>query len=115
MNFPRKDPVAEAGRTLWRRGWFGATAILAYPASLKQAISGHNGYYIWGPGECTGEVVISVGVPSGDLETIFGEVEKVAMIRCEYCMPDEDDLPVYVCRDPRASLRDLWPQVKHYD
>jgi hypothetical protein len=25
---------------------------------------------------------------------VFGEVEKEAMIRCEYCMPDEDDLPV---------------------
>jgi hypothetical protein len=37
------------------------------------------------------------------------------MIRCEYCMPDEDDLPVYVCRDPRVSLQKLWPEVKHYD
>jgi hypothetical protein len=46
---------------------------------------------------------------------VFGEVEKEAMIRCEYCMPDEDDLPVYVCRDPRVSLEELWPQVKHYD
>jgi hypothetical protein len=36
-------------------------------------------------------------------------------IRCEYCMPDEDNLPVYVCRDPRSSLRELWPQLKHYD
>jgi hypothetical protein len=35
-------------------------------------------------------------------------------IRFEYCMPDEDNLPVYVCRDPRSSLRGLWPQVKHY-
>jgi hypothetical protein len=36
-------------------------------------------------------------------------------IRCEYCMPDEDNLSLYVCRDPRLSLRELWPQVKHYD
>jgi hypothetical protein len=68
-----------------------------------------------GSGDCTGEVVLSVGVPRGDPEAVFGEVEKEAMIRCEYCMPDEDDLPVYVCRDPRASLQELWPQVKHYD
>jgi hypothetical protein len=82
---------------------------------LPEAISGHNSYYIWGPGECTGEVVISVGVPRRELETVFGDVEKEAMIRCEYCMPDENDLPVYVCRDPRMSLQELWPQVKHYD
>src|SRR5215211_3530832 len=96
-------------------GEAGAIDFFGPQRGLPNAISGHNNYYIWGPGDCTGEVVISVGVPRGDLETVFGEVEKEAMIRCEYCMPDEDDLPVYVCRDPRASLQDLWPQVKHYD
>jgi Dolichyl-phosphate-mannose-protein mannosyltransferase len=96
-------------------GEAGAIDFFGPEYGLPEAISGHNSYYIWGPGDCTGEVVISVGVPRGDLKTVFGEVEKEAMIRCEYCMPDEDDLPVYVCRDPSASLQDLWPQVKHYD
>jgi hypothetical protein len=96
-------------------GEAGAIDFFGPEYGLPEAISGHNSYYIWGPGDCTGEVVISVGVPRRDLETVFGEVEKEAMIRCEYCMPDEDDLPVYVCRDPRASLQELWPQVKHYD
>jgi hypothetical protein len=96
-------------------GEAGAIDFFGPEYGLPEAISGHNSYYIWGPGDCAGEVVISVGVPRGDLETVFGEVEKVAMIRCEYCVPDEDDLPVYVCRDPRASLQELWPHVKHYD
>src|SRR5215208_461377 len=46
MNVPRKEPVAEAERSLRRGGWFGATAILAYLASLK--LVGHlltNGNY----------------------------------------------------------------------
>src|SRR5215218_5851828 len=46
MNVPRREPVAEAERTLRRGGWFGATAILAYLASLK--LVGHlltNGNY----------------------------------------------------------------------
>ena len=96
-------------------GEAGAIDFFGPEYGLPEAISGHNSYYVWGPGDCTGEVVISVGVPRGDLEAVFGEVEKEAMIRCEYCMPDEDDLPVYVCRDPRVSLQELWPQVKHYD
>jgi 4-amino-4-deoxy-L-arabinose transferase-like glycosyltransferase len=96
-------------------GEAGAIDFFGPEYGLPEAISGHNSYYIWGPEDCTGEVVISVGVPRRDLETVFGEVEKEATIRCEYCMPDEDDLPVYVCRDPRASLQDMWPQVKHYD
>ena len=82
---------------------------------FPEAISGHNSYYIWGPGGCTGEIVVSVGLPRNDLGTIFGDVEKEATVRCEYCMPDEDNLPVYVCRDPTEPLEELWPQVKHYD
>ena len=96
-------------------GEAGAVDLFGADYGLPEAISGHNSYYVWGPGDCAGEVVISVGVPRGDLETVFGEVEKEATIRCEYCMPDEDNLPVYVCRDPRASLQELWPRVKHYD
>jgi hypothetical protein len=96
-------------------GEAGAIDFFGPEYGLPEAISGHNSYYMWGPGECAGEVVISVGVHRGELETVFGEVEKETMIRCEYCMPDENDLPVYVCRDPRMSLQELWPQVKHYD
>ena len=96
-------------------GEAGAIDFFGPKFGLPEAVSGHNSYYIWGPGDCTGEVVLSVGVPRGDLETVFGVVEKEATIRCEYCMPDEDNLPVYVCRDPRTSLQEMWPQVKHYD
>jgi hypothetical protein len=96
-------------------GQAGAIDFVGEEYGLPEAISGHNSYHVWGPGGCTGEVVISVGVPREDLETVFGEIEQEATVRCEYCMPDEDDLPVYTCRDPRASLQELWPQVKHYD
>jgi hypothetical protein len=96
-------------------GEAGAIDFFGEEYELPNAVSGHNSYYIWGPGRCTGEVVISVGLPRGDLEAFFGEVEQEATIRCNYCMPDEDDLPVYVCRDPRAPLEELWPRVKHYD
>jgi Dolichyl-phosphate-mannose-protein mannosyltransferase len=96
-------------------GEAGAVDFFGERYGLPRAISGHNSYYVWGPGGCSGEVVISVGVPRGDLESIFGEVNQEAIIRCEYCMPDEDNLPVYVSRDPRAPLRELWQGVKHYD
>ncbi len=83
--------------------------------SLPKAISGHNSYYLWGPNGCSGEVVIALGVPRERLEAVFREIETSDTARCEYCMPDEDDLPVYVCRDPKMPLREAWPLFKHYD
>ena len=56
-----------------------------------------------------------MAVPRSDLETEFQDVEQKDTVRCEYCMPDEDDLPVYACRDSKVSLREVWPQVKHFD
>jgi hypothetical protein len=82
---------------------------------LPKAISGHNNYYLWGPGDCTGQVIISVGVPLSRLEAVFDDVEQVDTSDCEYCMPDEDNLPIYVGRNPKASLQKIWPQIKHYN
>ena len=46
---------------------------------------------------------------------VFGEVEQVEMVRCRCCMPDEDNLPLYVCWDPRTPFEEAWPRFEHYD
>jgi len=96
-------------------GEAGAVDFYGPKYGLPRAISGHNSYAIWGPGDCTGEVVISVGVPPETLRSIFGEVEQTEKVRCRYCMPDEDDLPVYVCRDPKLPFDKAWPRFTHYN
>ncbi len=82
---------------------------------LPEAISGHNNYYLWGPKGCSGEVVISVGVSLELLEAVFGDVEEADAVRCEYCMPDENNFPVYVSRDPKMPFQEAWPTFKHYN
>jgi hypothetical protein len=96
-------------------GEAGAIDFFGARHGLPKAISGHNSYYVWGPRGCSGETVLSVGVPRERLEGVFGRIERTGTVRCRYCMPDENDLPVYVLRDPKLPFEEAWPRFKHYD
>jgi Dolichyl-phosphate-mannose-protein mannosyltransferase len=82
---------------------------------LPSAISGHNSYYLWGPGNCSGKVIISIGVSSNQLQAVFKSVTQASINTCQYCMPAENNLPIYIARDPKASIHNIWLGVKHYD
>jgi hypothetical protein len=96
-------------------GEAGATDFFGGERGLPQAISGHNSYHLWGPGGCDGNTVVSVGVPRGRLDEVFGRTERAGTVKCRYCMPDEDGLPVYVSREPKMPFEEAWPRFKHYD
>ena len=95
-------------------GEAGAINFFGRAYGLPQAISGHNNHYLWGPGNCTGEVMIIVGVPQSDLASVFNTVTVADTARCKYCMPYESNLPVLIGRGLRMPLKELWPQVRNY-
>jgi hypothetical protein len=82
---------------------------------LPPAISGHNTYYLWGPGGCTGEVLITVELSREEVEGGYASVRRAATIACRYCMPEEDGAPVYVATGPKAPIQRLWPRTRHYE
>jgi len=45
----------------------------------------------------------------------FGSVEPGAIFRCADCMPFEHNLTIWVARDPRTTLADVWPATKHFE
>jgi Dolichyl-phosphate-mannose-protein mannosyltransferase len=110
-----RDEQAQACIFTENYGEAGAIDFYGPQYHLPQAISGHNSYYLWGPGTCTGAVVISIGNSLDVLQTAFGSVTQAATITCAYCMPEENDLPVYVCLRLKTSIQAIWPSVKHYD
>jgi hypothetical protein len=81
---------------------------------LPFAISTHNSYWLWGPRDTTGEVVIVLGGERQDLEERFESVELADRVPCHYCMPYESDLPIFVCRDLKLPIAELWHLAKHY-
>ncbi len=95
-----------------------ASAVNFFGGSLglPKAISGHNNYYIWGPDSCTGEVLITIGVPLSTVQQAYGNVTTLTTLSCQYCISYEQKLPVYLCTNPNfVSLVMLWPGVRHYD
>jgi hypothetical protein len=82
---------------------------------LPTAISGHNTYYFWGYGDCTGQVVIALGIPQGDLAQVFGAVNPAGTIACVDCVDEERNLTIYVCRQPKLAMPDLWRRARHFN
>jgi 4-amino-4-deoxy-L-arabinose transferase-like glycosyltransferase len=102
--------------TLYTSNYGEASAIdvLGRATGLPYAVSGHNNYWLWGPGG-SGEVLIALTPSRERLESWFGDVQQASTIECNHCMPYENHRPVFVCRRPKQSLAQLWPMLKHFD
>ena len=95
-------------------GEAGAVDFFGARHRLPRAISGHNNYWLWGPGHATREVVIAVGLSRRQLENIFNEVIEADVVDSDYAMAYETNLPVYVCHRPKLPLREAWPALKRF-
>jgi hypothetical protein len=95
-------------------GEAGAIDFYGRKYGLPRALSGHNNYFLWGPGTRPVDIVITIGETREDVEKTFRHVVEVDRTRNEWCMPYEDDLPILLGRDPKARLQDIWPRCKQY-
>jgi hypothetical protein len=93
-----------------------AGAIDYYGPGLRipNAVSGHNNYYLWGPGPIEPQVVIVIGGSREVAGTMFRDVRAAGSITEPNAMPFENNLTIWVCREPKIPLRQLWPMLKYY-
>lgn len=92
----------------------GAIDLLGAKYNLPPAISGHLNYYLWGPGNFNGELAIVIGSKKEDLEKSFAQVELKSTINSKYASSYQTNLPLYVCRNLKIPVEDVWKQVKNY-
>lgn len=95
-------------------GEAGALEYFARDHEMPPVICGHNNYYLWGPGNATGEVMLVVGFDRQELEKWFGSVEEVGRTPHAFSMPYENDNIVYLCRDAKISIQEAWPKLKMF-
>ncbi len=96
-------------------GRCGAIDYYSKKYNLPKSIGKHNNYWIWGPRGYTGELMLILGGGLKDKEESFESVEVSSTVTCEYCMPYENNLRIYVCRNLKMSLTELWPRLKTFD
>jgi len=90
---------------------------------LPEAVSGHNAYWWWGPGNPRATTVLAVAPGPDDagdyaayLRQFFASVRVVATLSNPYGVRNiEWGGHVYLCTGPRQPWGQLWPRLRHYD
>jgi Dolichyl-phosphate-mannose-protein mannosyltransferase len=93
----------------------GALDVYGGPYHLPPVISGHNTFWLWGPGNASDTTVLYVAAAS-QLRPYFASCRHLAV----YNPPDQvkndwNNLAIGVCTGPSGSWKRLWPHMKHYD
>ncbi len=93
-------------------GEAGAIDFFGRKYHLPQALCGHNNYWFWRPANATGELVIILGGTAEEHSRTYGNVVQAGLFQDDYCMPYENNLPVWVCRKRQVPLSDDWASFK---
>ena len=112
------SPDEKAQAPIWAlTGGYGPAAaidVLGKRQGLPRAISGHNNYWLWGYGADQPPAVIILG-HHPRLTELFEELTPITRVECGFCMPYENDKPVYVGRRMRAPFSAFWADVKRFE
>lgn len=95
-------------------GEAGAIDVLGRRLGLPPALSGHNSYWLWGPGTKDWDVLIIIGGDPDDNAVFFDDIEIVGQTASQWSMPYERGINVSIARRPRISIERAWPELKRY-
>ncbi|NUO84251.1 glycosyltransferase family 39 protein [candidate division KSB1 bacterium] len=90
-------------------GQAGALEYYGAKYGLPKVISYHGSFYLWGPGNASQEILLTVGIAAEDLQPYFQRVELAGTIMHPYAR--ENDIPILVCRRANVSLQEVWPRL----
>jgi hypothetical protein len=108
-------PDEQARAVILTRNYGEAGALARYGASrdLPRAYSGHNSMADFGMPPAGADVVVVVGFNERRLDELFSSVRKAGQVDLGIDIDnDENGIPLWVCREPRASWPRLWERVR---
>jgi hypothetical protein len=94
-------------------GQAGAIDFFGPHLGLPKSICNHQSYWLWGPRDYDGSIVIVLGSDgTGDREH-FQSVEAVGRVEHPYSRRDEH-FDIFLCRGLTGDLHQFWPRMKNY-
>jgi hypothetical protein len=110
-------PPEDRARTFILAGNYGeagAIDLFGPKYGLPPAICAHPNYYFWGTRGFESGTMIILQWDKSDLEQLFESVVEAKIRFHPYGMAEENN-PIYLCRNPKFKLSEIWPKLKHWN
>jgi hypothetical protein len=108
------DPAASCGIFAQDYGQAGAIDFFGRRYGLPRSLSGHQTWFLWGPGNYSGNCMIVLDDSRANLERLWQHVDYVGTSAANpYAL--EQQIDVYICRGKKFdSWASFWPNVKRW-
>lgn len=106
----------KANCVLWAEnyGEAGALKILGKKYGLPNPISRHGSFWVWGYGNKDAAVWISLGNEAPSVGYVFEDVRLIKMITHKYAIGEENNIPLYICRNPKRDIAQWWQDYEEH-
>lgn len=105
---------AKAGIFAGNYGEAGAIDFYGEQYNLPKAISPHQSYFLWGPREYTGEILIILGASKAEAEKRCESVEERTEVNHPYAQSYEK-YRILICRQTKQPLPEIWQSLKFWN
>ncbi len=93
----------------------GAIELLGRTRGLPVPASPHNSYWTWGPGTPDGSVVVLAGGTLEMWQEHWADVRPSGSWDCGLCLPGRNHQTIFVAREPRAPIDEIWRALRRYN
>lgn len=108
------EEKAKAGIFAGNYGEAGAIDFFGAEYGLPKAISPHQSYFLWGPREYSGEILILLGASREKAEEVCESVEEKTEVN-HPLSPSYEKYRIIVCRKTKKPLPEMWQSLKFWN